>query len=241
MIMASANRMTMQGGALATATPGSVGELPRGRPGRDGYSRFVGLMKWLLPALALSMIALIALWPNIDFESAGVRSGFLSSLRLVDIENLTLIRARYVGTDENNRPYTVTADMASQENPESPTVSLAAPAADITLEDGKWVAVTARAGEFNQQDQTLALNGEVSVFHDDGYSFRTEGVRINLADGSAEGDLPVSGHGPAGTLEAEGFRIVDKGRQVFFTGRTSLIILPGANRSLMPGLQGQEQ
>lgn len=196
--------------------------------GKDRYSRFVGAMKFVLPGLAAGMLALILIWPNLKVAESGFRVGFLSGLKLDSLENLTLVRARYVGTDKENRPYMVTAEMANQVSPASERITLSVPAADITLEDGKWVALTAKSGEFDQKAKKLVLWGEVSIFHDDGYSFQTESAQVDLELGNAEGDDPVVGYGPLGSLTAKGFRVIDKGRRIIFTGESHLIARPGA-------------
>ena len=206
-------------------------------PLRDRYSYFVGLMRLTLPAVAVGLIAMIALWPMLDFEAGKFRTGFLSSLKLRDIENLTLVKPQYYGRDSKNRAYSITAALARQDNPESELIALSAPTAEITLGDGTWVALTAKRGELFRKAKRLLLKGEVSVFHDAGYSLRTESVNVDLAGGNAVGHQRIVGYGPLGKLEAEGFRIVDKGRSVFFTGRTHLVIRPGAMGSLKSNLE----
>lgn len=205
---------------------------------RDRYSRFVGTMKFVLPAAAAVMIAVILIWPSLRGEHSGFRSGFLSRLKIQDIENLTLVKARYVGTDSKDRPYTVTADMARQKSPGSDIVTLSSPAADITLENGSWVALTAKSGAFSQKRKRLDLNGEVSLFHDDGYTFRTDHIRIDLDKGKAVGNDPVVGYGPLGQIKAQGVRILDKGRRIVFTGKAHLVIRPGVEPPQPPAAGG---
>lgn len=204
---------------------------------KDRYSRFVEAMKFTLPALAACMMALVLLWPNVGFDDGRFRVGFLSTLKLGNLENLTLVRARYTGIDDKKRPYTVTAEMANQISPTSDRIQLSVPAADITLEDGKWIALTAKSGEFQQDSQKLTLTGNVSIFHDDGYSFQTESMMINLKQGDARGDAPVVGYGPLGTLRAEGFRIIDKGRRIIFTGRAHMVIRRKGGAGLSPQMR----
>lgn len=229
--------------AVTTANPEAVppGRAPTGRtrsvPLKDRYSYFVGLMRLTLPMAAVLLVAMIALWPMLDFEAGKFRTGFLSSLKLRDVENLTLVKPQYYGRDTKNRPYSITAELARQDNPESELISLSVPTAEITLADGTWVALTAKTGQLFRKAKSLMLKGEVSVFHDAGYSLRTKSVKIDLAGGNAVGRERVVGYGPLGKLEAQGFRIVDKGRRVFFTGRTHLLIRPGAMGSLQSNLK----
>lgn len=190
----------------------------------DRYSLFVRLMKRGLPVIALGLLALVLIWPNLDLESSKYRKSVLSQLKLQDVENLTLVKATYSGTDEKNRPFTVTAEKAIQASAEADLVRLIAPAADMTLATGKWVAITAREGEFLQKSKVLSLIGQVSMFHDDGYSLTTDLARIEMESGNAESTRPVLAKGPLGTIRSQGFKITDKGRRILFTGRTHLVI-----------------
>ena len=40
----------------------------------------------------------------------------------------------------------------------------------------------------------------------------------------AEGAHPVRGQGNFGTIQAEGFRVLDRGARIFFLGRSHLVI-----------------
>ena len=84
--------------------------------------------------------------------------------------------------------------------------------------------MSAQAGAYYQKAQMLDLFGHVTMNRSDGYVVETEEARINLKTGSAEGNKTVTGHGPAGTLRSDGFRIIDKGQTVMFTGKARLVI-----------------
>jgi lipopolysaccharide export system protein LptC len=47
-----------------------------------------------------------------------------------------------------------------------------------------------------------------------------------MANGSAEGDDAIEGHGSFGTIEAEGFRIKNQGDIITFTGKARLVLEP---------------
>ena len=190
----------------------------------DKYSLFVGLMKFVLPAIAFLLVTLVMLWPQIKEAEKGVARSIMSSLSVEDIENLQIVRPRFTGVDEDDNPFMLTADLARQESAKADLVTLVAPKADITLEGGAWVAMTAKAGAYYQKDKILHLTGEVSLFHDDGYSVQTDEARIDLESGNAEGNQPVIGEGPLGTLRSEGFRVRDKGDRMMFTGKSRLVI-----------------
>ncbi len=195
----------------------------------DSYSGFVQVAKVMLPAAAVGLIALVILWPHLRTEDLRFRIGFAAIKSNVDGDP-NLLNPRYVGTDEDNQPYAVTADIAKKLDGEGMDVriGLELPKADITLKDGTWLVLTAENGIYARRNKTLDLSGAVNLFHDSGYEFRTDKAQVDLARGVAEGDRPVRGQGPFGTLNAEGFRLLNKGRTIVFTGKSKMILKPGA-------------
>ncbi len=192
---------------------------------RDRYSIFVGFMKLLLPALAAALILLVIVWPQFTVDDDSFRLS-VSKLAPDQADSLTMLNARFDGLDEKNRPYTLTADMATQSDTDEDLIELELPKADITLEDGAWLALTARSGKYRQKAEILDLIGSVSLFHDQGFELRTEAARVDLAAGVAEGTQPVQGQGSTGFIEAEGFRVLDRGARIIFTGKAHMIVNP---------------
>jgi lipopolysaccharide export system protein LptC len=190
---------------------------------RNRYSVFVGFMKVLLPATAAALVLLIVAWPQFTIKEEGFRLS-VSKLAPSQAESLTMLNARFEGRDDKNQPYSVTADIATQSENDRDLVTLELPKADITLEDGTWLALTARAGEYRKEAQVLDLAGSVNLFHDRGFELRTESARVRLDEGMAEGAQPVEGQGSIGTIQAEGFRVLNRGARIFFLGRSHLVI-----------------
>ncbi len=191
------------------------------------YGRFVQLLKVVLPTLAVMLVALLVAWPYFSEEAAE------TGMQLLDIDetspdSMQLSNARYQGLDDQNQPYTITADKIRQQDLDSTAVNLEGPKADIMLEDQSWAAITALTGIYNRDSQVLSLSGDVNFFHDLGYEIRTQSARLRLDQGSAAGDEPVEGQGPFGSFNAEGFEVIDRGARVLLTGKSKLIIYPDA-------------
>ena len=200
--------------------------LPR-LSGLNRYSMFVGTMKVILPAMAVALILLVVAWPQFSANKENFRIG-ISQLGFGRPENLSMLNARFDGLDDRDRPFTITSDVATQSRDDENLIDLELPKGDMTLSDGAWLAVTARAGRYDRKKRLLDLNGAVSLFHDKGFELRTEAARIDLVDASAEGNMPVRGQGTFGQIESEGFRVLDRGRRIIFTGRSRLTLLPSA-------------
>ena len=194
----------------------------KGKNTGGGYSRFVKLMKVLLPFFALGLIALVVAWPRLKSDDT-FRIGF-ASVDFTGNAEPGMDNARYVGTDENRQPYSVTADLARMVAGDNGIVDLELPKADLTLEDGTWLVLTANTGRYSRAAASLDLAGGVNLYHDTGYEISTEKLRVDLNAGSAEGHTPLSGHGPFGELKAQGIKLIDKGRVIYFTGPAQVIL-----------------
>lgn len=219
------------------ATAGTVA--PFGRF-TDRYTRFVGWMKWLLPGAAIVLVGLVMMWPQIERTGKSVERSVMASISEEDVENVQLVNPRYVGVDDLDRPYTLTADVAKQAGPDKDMVLLEAPKADITLEDGTWLALTAESGAYFREAERLNLTGAVTIFHDKGYSVETSEAQVDLKEGAARGDAPVVAHGPLGTLESRGFRVLEKGETIIFTGPAKMVFYPDQEGGpSLPGTPGQ--
>ena len=195
-----------------------------------GYSRFVNMMKLFLPTAALGLIVLIAAWPHLQLEDSRFRIGF-STLGARETENPSMVNARYVGTDQDNQPFSITADLATNLLQGASSIEMEMPKADVALKDGTWLVLTAEAGNYDRGAKMLNLAGAVNLFHDSGYEIRTGEARIDLDKGIAKGDKAVEGHGPFGNLKAEGFRLEKKGKLITFTGKARLLIYSEIGKS----------
>jgi lipopolysaccharide export system protein LptC len=194
-----------------------------GRRGAGGrYSALIGVGKYMLPAIGVTVLALALLWPNI--MSSVERIGRGERVSAESVRNMEATNPRYVGTDEKNRPFKLEAKSAQQLPGNTERVRLVEPKGQMTLENGNWVAVSAKSGEFDQKTRILKLEGDVVVFHDANYTFRTESATVDTAKSAAWGDKPVRASGPKGTIEAQGFRVSEKGEVVTFTGRAKVVL-----------------
>jgi lipopolysaccharide export system protein LptC len=187
----------------------------------------VSIAKRLLPIAAFAALAVVVLWPQIAGMEERVRVAYRKPAIDVPTGAASVVEPRFQGTDERGRPYTLSADMAVQDAG-SDRVRLASPRGDVTLEGGAWVMLQADAGQFHREARLLDLSGNVTLFHDSGYEVRTDEAAVDLSAGTAQGDVPVSAQGPAGTLDAVGFTLMERGDIVVFKGPARMVLLPTA-------------
>jgi len=149
-----------------------------------------------------------------------------------ETEDPSMVNPRYLGIDKGNQAFSITADLARRLGEGTPAVELEMPKADITLDDGTWLVLTAHSGVYQKERQSLDLSGAVNLFHDSGYEFKTTKASIDLENGLAKGTAAVRGQGPFGDLQGEGFRLIDKGKTIVFTGKSKLVIYQGLGKTI---------
>lgn len=191
------------------------------------HTSVVRFLRVILPFVALCLVALVGIWPYVQKEHLAFGIGFITG-EITDHTSSAMVNPQYVGTDRFDRPYTITADLAHNLVRDTGRVDLDNPKADITLEDGTWLAVTADLGVYTRDTNTLDLSGSVNLFQDEGYEIRSEQVKVNFNAGMVQSMVPSEGQGPFGSLKSEGFKMLGTGKVVLFTGKSHLILYPDA-------------
>ncbi|MBV8934278.1 MAG: LPS export ABC transporter periplasmic protein LptC [Alphaproteobacteria bacterium] len=217
--------MSGQTGHAMPATPPWPAAPSSGRRARrsDQYSRFVAVLKGLLPVIGMALLALVAVWPRLVPFLDSVRLGF-PVIDLREAHELRMLNPRYAGVDRFNRPYIVTSAVGRQAPNREDLMSLERPRAQMTMHNGALVVVTAATAMYQSQAQLLDLFGDVNLVHENGTRFVTNTAHVDVAADTAVGNDPVAGHGPSGDITAQGFRVVDQGNTIVFTGRSHLLL-----------------
>ena len=184
-----------------------------------GRRRFVGFTKRMLPLLAVLLLATVLSWPQIEHELDIGRSAIVT---LRNVQEGRLLNLRYHGVDDRNQPYTVTAEEAQQVGPER--INLVSPKADVLSGNGNWTLVVSENGVYLQHANQLDLSGHVVIYRDNGVTLSTPSAAVDLKSGAAAGGQHTHAEGPFGTLDAQGFALVDKGAVVQFVGKSRLVL-----------------
>jgi lipopolysaccharide export system protein LptC len=180
-------------------------------------------LKRLLPIIGVALLALVTIWPRLVPLLDSVRFGF-PVIDLREAHELRMLNPRYAGVDRFNRPYVVTSAVGRQAPDREDLMSLERPRAEMTMHNGALVVVTAATAMYQSQAQLLDLFGDVNLVHENGTRFVTNTAHVDVAADTAVGNDPVMGHGPSGDIAAQGFRVVDQGNTIVFTGRSYLLL-----------------
>ena len=181
----------------------------------------VSLTKWALPLLAIILLCSIALWPEI----ARVKDQSRIALRRVfqiDPETGRMRDPRYRGIDQRGRPYTVTATSALQTSPER--IAMTDPKGDLVTESGTWLMAQSKAGVFIQHRSLMDMSDDVTLYREDGTVLQTNSAALDLKAGVAASTEQTHAEGPFGTLDAQGFTLLEKGAVIQFHGPAHLVL-----------------
>ena len=214
---------------MATTDPAVVAPATRPKQRLTGgfavarASRLVAAMKMLLPAIALCLVALVVIWPQLlrDEQDIVLRG---KPITPSDADTLRVANPRFVGVDDRDRPYEIIAVTARQESESSDTVHLDLPQADMMTEAGDWMNLTAGSGVWHKRDEAVDLAGGVSVFHEAGHQLAADTARVDIGAGTAASDDPTTGQSPGGNVIGEGFRLYDHGARIVFTGKAKAVL-----------------
>ncbi len=188
------------------------------------YSAFVGVMRFALPLVAVLLLGLVVVWPLVSGREEGFRVTY--SERVQQDGSLKMLNARYIGTDSEGQPYTITAEEAIPSAADAAIVTLKNLKADMFNKDGSWSLIAAREGLYNRLPATLDLAGDVAIHSDRGDELRTQSAHIEINEGRADGDQPISGQGPLGLIEGTGFSTVDRGANILIRGPVKVTVFP---------------
>ena len=185
-------------------------------------SASVTFAKVALPMVAIVTLGYLFYWWYIHNREAVINVAApdkpSTSAPVVTVNNF-----KYSATDSQNRPYTITADSATQPQDKTiDTITLVRPQANFTLAGNHWMTITAQNGQYHRNADLVDLDGDVTMFHDTGMSFHTSHAQIDMKAKIAAGQQPVQGQNATSDISAEGFRILDNGDTVIFTGKTLL-------------------
>ncbi|MDF1792479.1 MAG: LPS export ABC transporter periplasmic protein LptC [Thalassobaculaceae bacterium] len=177
----------------------------------------------LLPALAITLVAMVLIWPQFGRNAADIPVD-QAPVTLEDVDTLRMANPRFVGLDENDRPFEIVARTAIQVGENGQAVELDHPQADMINEDGTWVSLNAEEGIWFKDASVVNLTGGVSLFHDAGHQLLTEEAMIDMGPGNVFSEVPTQGQSPGGTIQGEGMQSLDRGARIIFTGRSRAVL-----------------
>jgi lipopolysaccharide export system protein LptC len=186
------------------------------------HTKIVRFLRIILPLIAIAIVGTLLSWSSLEKTMETIPD---HSILPKTIGKNELIEPRFESEDDKKQPFIITAKRAFQSDKDQEIIFLEAPEAEITLNDGAWLAIESNHGAYKQNDERLLLEGLVKLFHDAGYQMETEKLKVNLKNKKAWSETKVSGQGPAGSLLADnGMTIDTETGIIIFKGPAKLIL-----------------
>jgi lipopolysaccharide export system protein LptC len=144
-------------------------------------------------------------------------------------ERLRVDNALYRGADDKGRPFSLTAGEAVQRSSAEGIVRMNDLVARLLLDDGP-ARVSARAGQYDIDEEVVSIIGPMRMQAADGYRMVARDVSVDLADKQLVGAGGVDGAIPAGTFRADRLTADLSARTITLTGNARLRMEPGKLR-----------
>lgn len=188
------------------------------------YTRFIQIMRIILPIGLVILIAVLFTWPQFQESIPHIEDSDLSN-EIARAENV-LTDPRFESLDNAMRPYVVTAERAALKGLEQGDIVLESPKGWMTLSNSRTLNVEADGGIYNQKDETLSLKSNVIVTHSNGYTMKTQTLFADLKEGLIRSDTPVELVSGENYLSAPSLVMTDEGDHIQFQGPVKLLFLP---------------
>ena len=191
------------------------------------HDRLIRIAKVALPAAVGVLLAFLALAP---LEERGDVSFILDKNKVENApERMRVDLARYVGEDQEGRPFTIVARSAVQRSSDLPIVDISGMMARLMLPQGPAI-IAANLAHYNLDEQMVRVVGPVRVIGPEGYRLDTSNVTIDLRQRTVEGSGRVQGSMRLGQFTAGRLRADLGTRTVTLDQGARLKIVQGAVR-----------
>ena len=191
------------------------------------HDRLVGFAKIALPSAVGVVIAFLAMAP---LDNRGDVSFILDKNQVENApERMRVEQARYTGEDNRGQKFLITANRALQRTSEQPIVDIWGMLAQFGLSQGP-VTVAANQGQYNLDEQKVAVHGPVRVNGPEGESLLTRDVTVDLKQNTMSSNGGVAGRMKLGRFQAGRLRADLNSGTVVLDGGTRLKIVQGAVR-----------
>ena len=176
------------------------------------------LFKHSLPVFAFLLLAVIIIWPQ--FIQDKEKFNLPSVEQIKESPDVNLENVRFFSQDPKHKKITTVSEKIVEVDPKNNVIRLEKPVATYMLDSGETITARTPYGLAYQNDKYMFFEDRVHATTDNGYVIQASQVNMTY-DGVLDSDSPVSIRGPAGTLNAQGIHMIDKGAFVHFKKKST--------------------
>ena len=196
------------------------------------YSRAVKWAKFIMPVIAVMLLASVFIFGKEDALRSGTISIDIDTINLTTDQKIT--NPQFSGLTNLGDSFILKAIEAMPDSPTPEKIDLISPSLEFDALQGVGFKISSNNGSVNFIEQSAKLNGNVYIYMTNGYKAISEKIQLNLKLGNliAPGSVEVSG--PYGKIIAgsmELFKDIDNKTSLVngnlnFSDGVTLIYLP---------------
>ena len=188
------------------------------------------LVQFLAHALPMGVGVIAALMIITPLSPRGEVSFLLNRNKVAMIEErLAVSNAMYRGSDDQGRPFSLTAGDAVQRSSAEGIVRMHELMAQLLLDDGP-ARISAESGSYDINREVVTVDGTLRMTAADGYAMTAKGVSVDLERRRVVGAGGVEGAVPAGTFAGDVLEADLDKRTISLKGNARLSMQPGELR-----------
>ena len=191
------------------------------------YSVFIKSLKYILVFFSI-LIFILVIYNNNPIERQKVYNDF--SYEEIDFQSFkqVLHKPTFIGIDKKNQPFKVMANKATRLKLEPNIFNLEKPSGEINSGKDKFF-LSGDKGIFNKNDDQLKVKGNVKFNDGENMTFTTSEMYFDFKAEVLSGNKRVNGKKNNSVIVSEGFKVLNNGEQIFFTGKTKLKLINEKN------------
>jgi lipopolysaccharide export system protein LptC len=135
------------------------------------------------------------------------------------VKEMTVSQSRFTGFDREQRPFSVTAKNAVQDENDASKVRLVEVAAEMKRKSGQDVSISSQRALYDADSKTIALQGQVTITSADGFVAKMDKAQVNIEKHWLRSETPVEVVYANGVIRSNGMEIVDDGARILFFNR----------------------
>lgn len=167
------------------------------------------LLKFVLPAIALALLALVLLWDSDNDAGVGLvfDDADLEAMRT----GLRITRPQFSGTSLKGDVYDFRAETVEPRGLEMTTADVEQLSGRVTYRDGATIELRSDHARLDIPERRVVLETGIEIRTSDGYSAQAERVRIDIGASTLEADGPIIASGPPGRIESDALMVEPAG------------------------------
>lgn len=164
------------------------------------YSRFVSLLKIIMPLIAIGLMATVFLFTKDRALDGGLQ---FSKADFVALEaGMQVTKPRFSGSNAQGDTYNFTAEVMHPDAPKPSKIAATGLSGEIRFFEGLSVELSARSAEVDLDARTLRFDDGTTVVFSDGLRATSEQVFADLDTGQINTYGPITASSPMGKIVA---------------------------------------